>query len=241
MAKGPKITDEVINLIASVYLEHQDWRAKEIKKEVNVRLRRVNPKLPPDWPGLSAVQKELTKIRKRLTELPPEKQELDRPWSMATVMKYPIPPEALLSVLEVWVWTRENLKDAVFTIREAQWASRLYFLTSDTASLAKVARLYAWTEMVDEISEVRSPHHARDLRLFSLLTRQEITPEREAKILGKSGMRHLDADLERKWDAARREVSRVSDKEDRPSISFSIEEQKEEVHNERTHSKEGKE
>ena len=66
MAKGPVIPDDVKRDIAEVYLEHRDWRAKEIQSEVNSRLRKRNYKINPDWPGLSAVQKQLTQIRKNI-------------------------------------------------------------------------------------------------------------------------------------------------------------------------------
>ena len=48
MAKGPIITDRTRQIIAEVYLQHTDWRAKEIQDQVNRRMSGYGP-------GLSAI------------------------------------------------------------------------------------------------------------------------------------------------------------------------------------------
>ncbi len=142
MAKGPRITLEVESLITGAYLEHPEWRAKEIQSEVNTRLRKENPRVNPDWPGISAVQKALTNIRKNEAQLPPEEKELDQPWSIGTLVKHPIPPECLPAVLRAfYAERRTDVKtDEYFrigyefghktylTIREALWIARLSVL-----------------------------------------------------------------------------------------------------------------
>lgn len=125
MAKGPIITDEVKWLIAKIYLEHPDWRAKEVRMEVNTRLCKENPKLNPDWPGLSTVQKELTEIRKKYAARPPESTKLDEPWSLGSLVEYPIAPEALPVVISVYKKCMLE-EEPELTIREALWIGRLY-------------------------------------------------------------------------------------------------------------------
>ena len=101
MAKGPLITDRTRKMIADVYLKHRDWRAKEIQDAVN---RQMNGK----GPGLSAVQKELTKIRKRDAELSAESSELDMPWTTFSLAKYPVTPEAVPTLLKLAIWVLEH-------------------------------------------------------------------------------------------------------------------------------------
>jgi len=120
MAKGPLVTDAVEALIAAVYQKHPKWKASEVRNEVDYRLHKDNPKLPPGWPSLSTVQKVLAKIRKK-NELPPAPQA--KPWSTATLGDYPIPPEALPRVLELWRFRLD--RGEKLSIREAKWAARL--------------------------------------------------------------------------------------------------------------------
>jgi len=187
MAKGPIITPDVLELIAEVHLQHISWRAKEVRQEVNTRLRRENSHVDPEWPGLSAVQKELTKIREINDARTPESKRLDESWGTYSLAKYPIPPEALPSVLQVWVYVREKL-DEPFTIREALWVSRLYAATKDIATLAEFAMHHSLGERIRELSEFGRKHALStdfgDLELFSQVTGQEITPALESKVYG---------------------------------------------------------
>ena len=186
MAKGPKLTAEVMQCITLVYLKYPNWRAKEIQGEVNARLRRENLRVSPDWPGLSAIQKALTKIRKNDNERSPESKELDRLWNTASLVKYPIPPEALPTVLKVWVWMPENLNFPL-TIREALWVSRLYTVVKDVPLLTMRSQLHAIDERASEITG--EPRLSLDyfnntgLDIFSSMTGQALTPIRRKKIL----------------------------------------------------------
>jgi len=184
MAKGPIITAKVRQLIAEVYLQYPKWRAKEIRKEVSKRLVNENPISRPDWPGLSIIQKELVSIRRRNNEMAAESQGLDGPWGTSNLAEYPISPEALPSVLQVWVYVRENMNKP-FTIREAQWAGRLYATAKDIATLAKFALRHALNERIMFISgNTLGICYEENLDIFSHITEQEITCERESKIYG---------------------------------------------------------
>ena len=235
MARGTVLTEEVRRLIAEVYLGHRDWRAKKIQKEVIDRLHRVNPYVDPNWPGHSVVQKELTKMRRRHEEKSPN--PLDGPWSTASLAQYPIPPEALPSVLEVWVWTRVN-NSATFTIRQAQWAARLYAITKNTkeiVALVMLARGHALTENICELIGKPYVNSSNiDLLMFSLMTGPEITPEEQQKILGiseeqwlafKEAVKDAPGDVLR-WDAIAIREALVKNRI-------------KEAQNERSHSQEG--
>lgn len=161
MAKNPLITDDVKRVIAKIYLEHPDWRAKEIRDGVLARLHEQNPRSKLGWPGLSAVQKELTKQRKTNKARPHESNSLDEPWSLTTIKEYPIPPEALPLVLAVAHHKAFSPKQKL-TIREAKWIGRLYALTTEgdrndniiaiNATLERWAEEYALEERLTELS-----------------------------------------------------------------------------------------
>jgi hypothetical protein len=186
MARGNVLTENIKHLIAKVYLEHPDWRTRKIREEVINQWHQVSRNYDdPNWPGLSVVQKLLAKYRKRDAEELPESEGLSKPWSTMSMAKYPIPPEALPSVLQVWVWIRENT-NATFTIREAQWAARLYAVTKEIEFLGLLSRMHSIMELVSKLTGTSVEEfatHGVDLRIFEEMTGQKITPEREKKIL----------------------------------------------------------
>jgi hypothetical protein len=99
MAKGPVITEKVRQIIAETYLQHRDWRAKEIQNDVDNRLN-------GNGPGLSAIQKILTRMREKEEEERTLNQGtgLDVPWSLGSLgMKpeYELPPGIIPLVLEL--------------------------------------------------------------------------------------------------------------------------------------------
>ncbi|MFC1893933.1 hypothetical protein ACFLYR_07955 [Chloroflexota bacterium] len=237
MPLGPRINDTVKQLIAEVYLKHPDWRAKQVQHEVNI-------KLGSEYPGLSAVQKELQNIRKRDAERSTESKELDKPWTLSSLVEHPIPAEALPSVLQLWVLYREYdnyvrrlSPDSIFasteasqlnmlTIREAQWVGRLYSVTNDTEVLEALTKQCAYFERLTETSglrEVISKHFsAVTLALFSIITKEEITPERMKEIL---------YEYEEEDDRLGNAII----------IASILHRQKKEAQNEGTHNQEGKE
>jgi hypothetical protein len=175
MAKNPLITSEVKRVITKIYFEHPDWRAKEIRDEVETQLHEQNLHFKPGWPGLSAVQKELTTIRKRESERPSELDELDKPWSVGSLNKHPIPPESLPAVMRVYYAERldqrtfEYLKKAqnLLTIRQALWIARLATVYKDPVTLVYIARFYAMDERVAEVQGKSLETFAFDFSIYS--------------------------------------------------------------------------
>jgi hypothetical protein len=177
MAKGPIVEA----IIAAVYQKHPKWKAPEVRNEVSHLLRKDNPQIPSGWPSLSSVQKVLATVRKNMREIPLDPR--DKPWSTASMAQYPIPAEALPSILELWVWTRENLNSKL-TIRQAQWAARFYTVAKDTQDLSGFVRGHTLLEVTCElIGKPFEDSHIIDLVMFTLMTGQEISPERQKKIL----------------------------------------------------------
>jgi len=175
MPKGPTITHRVRELIAKVHYEHTDWRAKEVQHEVKALLAKGHPGLNPDWPGLSAVQKELNRLRKS-----PNPQ--DKPWNMLTLSEYELPPEALPAVLQAWFHTRLN-SSRPFTIREAKWVAWLHCTIKDINKLAKIASYYAELEYFREHYGPRHGFSLADHELFEIVTGQELSEEQIDKLL----------------------------------------------------------
>lgn len=135
MARGSIVTEEVRSLIASVFLQHRKWHAWEIQEEVNHTLK-------GNGPGISAIQKQLTKLRKAYEE---SDRELEEPWDNSAMARYSISPEALPEIMRVWKH-RLNWFN-VFSIRQAMWVARLYrLIPDDLVGLAHWSELYATTE-----------------------------------------------------------------------------------------------
>jgi len=175
MPRGPTIPPRVRELIARVYYEHTDWTAKEVQGEVNALVRKIHLRLKPDWPGLSAVQKELFSLRKS-----PNPQ--DRPWNILTLSEYELPADALPAVLETWVHTRLNSSRA-FTIREAKWVAWLHYVITDISQLTKVARSYALWEYAGERYGPRFVCPTADHELFEIMTGRKLSEEQRGKLL----------------------------------------------------------
>jgi hypothetical protein len=80
------------------------------------------------WPGKSpeieVLERKISHYRKEAIDGPE-----DKAWSVATIDKYPIPPQAIPAVLACQkLCFKDNL---VLSIREAKWVSRLYALMAE--------------------------------------------------------------------------------------------------------------
>jgi len=116
-----------------------------------------------DVPEIEVLERKISKYRQRVTADPQ-----DKPWSTATLDNYPIPPEALSSVLQAWVYTQEKM-DGMFTIRHAKWVSRLYAAIKDIRELTRLASSYATSELIGEISKKTTFNSSPlDLQLYAL-------------------------------------------------------------------------
>jgi hypothetical protein len=80
------------------------------------------------WPGKSpeieVLERKISHYRKHAIDGPE-----DKAWSMATIDKDRIPPQAIPAILACWKRCLQD--DTVLTIREAKWVSRLYPLMAE--------------------------------------------------------------------------------------------------------------
>jgi hypothetical protein len=122
MAGGPKITDQIQQLIVETYLEHPDWVAKEVQKAVDDEVRRRG--LAIRGPGLSAVQKKLAAYRSSFSKQASLKT-FQTPWSLGSLCNDDIAPDAIPVIYVVQKLRRLREEDPL-TVLEAKWVARLY-------------------------------------------------------------------------------------------------------------------
>lgn len=215
-----KLTDELKREINRIRLKHKNqWKAPDIRDGLRLfledKVKEEFNKGGLNWdntlireeaemllPGLSSIQKYLKKTKPNYDK----NRREDDLWSLATLTDASIPPEALLHVVEAWVYNREVRKGGFFTIREAKWISRLYLtFKDDQEKLVRVALFYAEEELVNEVAGVSfwvgQPEGI--LNLYREFTGVILTDERRDLILGKneiiSGNYRPQSTAERKY------------------------------------------
>lgn len=132
MPRGPKIDRNIERLILQVHEVNPDLTAKEIQFELwKTREWKLIPEnsLPKNWPGVDAIQKLIKDARDKKIRIGPDPKE--RPWSLISLTKYPVPPEAIPFILKVWARSME--KNDPLTISQALWISRIYTLFKSKA------------------------------------------------------------------------------------------------------------
>jgi hypothetical protein len=104
------------------------------------------------WPGKSpeieVLERKISYYRKHAID-----DLEDKAWSMATIDKYPVPPQAIPAILACC--KRRFKDDAVLTIREAKWVSRLYGLMAE-----EVRQDFAWRHGVKWLESEPSYNNA---------------------------------------------------------------------------------
>jgi hypothetical protein len=172
------IIPTVKRLIISEALENRQKPRRALAVELATKIERMGEIVPSE----ETIERLISKARNH-------DDPRDKPWSTASMADKDctIPAEALPSILELWVWARENHWSHEFTIRQAQWAARFYTVTKDMRTLLTLSRERAFEEAACDISgtAIDNPHHL-DLWIFSHMTGQTLTLERQKKIIGAS-------------------------------------------------------
>lgn len=189
MAGGPKITEQIQQLIVDTYLEHPDWVAKQVQKAVDDEVRRKG--LATQGPGLSAVQKKLAAYRSSFNKQASLKT-FKTPWSLGSLCDDDISPDATPVILAVQKLRRLR-EEAPLTVPEAKWVARLYrfvhpILKTDALQsvvnedklndLSIWAQWYAARELAAKVANI--PLDTSDFDLAMAAGRMEII----AKFLG---------------------------------------------------------
>lgn len=150
--RGPKISPKVRVIIAEEYLHNPKRPAKVVMLEVHRKLHELKWQARPGWPGLSAVQKELAKINKKLKGNMPDEE--DNLWHLSALAKVDIPAEALPEIMRAWAKAVKD--DERFTIRQAKWIGRLYYAfrnVADSDQIVRQAYAMAWKEKAMRVLE----------------------------------------------------------------------------------------
>lgn len=154
-----------------------------------------------------ALAVELKQLIEEIGEVPPTEETIiqmisksrrvdhypeDDPWSLATLEQYPLAPEAIPSVLKVWVYHEEHYWEEVseekepgmqFSIRDAKWAARLYSAIKDIKLLTIAAVNYAFFERVAKTLDLVFDSTELDLMIYSYITGEKVTGTRRETIL----------------------------------------------------------
>ena len=144
-----------------------------------------------------ALAMELRKSIEEMGEIPPSEETMiklisegrhrqpnpeDLPWSLESLDKFPIPPEALPLILQAWVYFREYYQIPL-SIRHAKWIARLCFVVKDMKALSAAAITQANVEIMTSILDEKPNAVFGVLELFTLLTGEEIQGKRRKNIL----------------------------------------------------------
>jgi hypothetical protein len=141
--------------------------------------------------GQVAILPQVSTIEKKIQKYNKEPTKLDGPWSISSLPEFPIAPEALPTVIELWLSKRDHL-NCDLTIREAQWVGRLYAVAKNMPLhlLSLIVDMYANSERMAELLNIPvipgKDHFTRetDLAIYETMTGKEIPQERANKILG---------------------------------------------------------
>jgi hypothetical protein len=121
------IGDEEELQICHYTLEFRNMKRTKLAEKIQDEVR---------WPGkppeIEVLERKISRYRKQAIDYPE-----DEPWSMATLDKHPISPEAIPAVLACWKQLAQS--DTLLTIREAKWVSRLYALMAE-----EIRRDFTW-------------------------------------------------------------------------------------------------
>ncbi len=192
MASGQHLDDYVRYIVAAIHRDHSDWTAKRVHQALHDRLKREHyPRKSAAWPSLSAIQKQMGKIREAESERGLDPDPEDRPWCVVSLAKYDMPPEALPVVLEAWA--KSLVANTPLTIREAKWVARLVHIVSDLDALVDRAMSYAAVEAtMQEIGRypTKPETFAKflwDMDTFLYRDKQPHDPELERRLMEKYG------------------------------------------------------
>ena len=162
VGRGPHIPDEWKKHIMHQALTEVNTPRMLLADEILEQMRQSGGARGDKLPDRESIAKLISRARNH-------DDPQDKPWSMATIDQYPIPPEALPAVLRVWKSRLE--KDTGFIIREAKWVSRLSALQQeqDIEKLSFTANRYALVEKVSELQKDTGSTLSLDLLLVGLL------------------------------------------------------------------------
>ena len=157
MSQGPKISNKVKRIIYEEALRDRSYP----RTAVAAKLADIIEKMGEPVPKLETLEKMISHARNHAPS------PLDAPWSLGSLVEYPIAAEDLPRVLQVFVQQEVVNKHRPpeiqhpLTIRQALWAARLSPLIEDVTMIFIHAQIYASRDRACEVSG--SPFDTTDL------------------------------------------------------------------------------
>ena len=164
------VTDDIKRTILKLITTEKDFEKKKkhpaqwYRDEVARQLKLANE----DNPSLRSYENVLKSMRMSIKADDPQ----EKPWNTSILNQepYPMTPEAISAILKVWAYRIikefdfEDDKKPVpeVTVRQAKWISRLSSYITDTQRLSYMAKVYADSDRIDDITGGPSDHTLDD-------------------------------------------------------------------------------
>ena len=187
MAKGAVMTTQIKNLIAKIYLNDRSIKPTPAREKLLTRMKEIglDKIFGHDYPSVSSVSKELTRIRNNDENRALGLKDLDKPWSVLSLADFPLPPEALPFALKAWAQALVSDKRPL-TIRQANWIGRLYHIYSkDTDSLFRMVEYISFQEYIAQITENYqvNPQDTHHIWLNNLLLYLDLDERKDTDVI----------------------------------------------------------
>ncbi len=118
---------------------------------------------PTQFPQKRKIHYIVEEAKKQYGLLPDDIKSEGEAWSMASLERYPIPADALPSVLRLWRFCL--LQGYVLSIREVKWAAWLQSVITNTAMLQVWSRIYTDRELLCKMKQITVITHDLDASL----------------------------------------------------------------------------
>lgn len=153
--KGPRIKPSLKQTIVSEAIRYPTKPRAALAAELQDLIERMGEISPTD----ETLMRMISEARNK------EESPLDKPWHMATLKDYPLPTEAIPSILAVLESQEMFTRQREVTIRQALWISRIHTVVKPKDDLMKIAWYYAFNERISEVSHTDFNTYEYDRRL----------------------------------------------------------------------------
>jgi len=150
------ITLTIKRLIISEALKKPPKPRRALAIELMDKIERMGEVVPTE----ETIERLISEARNH------EPNPLDEPWRMLDIVKYPISPDTLPIVLEVW--GDQVVLQAQISIREALWIARLYHIFKEAQ--IDLFELPPWRFLKGELADHMKDYYSKHSRLLLIIT-----------------------------------------------------------------------
>lgn len=217
--KRAKIGVEQEAIIAKFALDFRDMPRTKLAEKIQAEV-----KWPGKAPEIEVLERKISLYRKD------SDSPQDKPWTLDSLRDYPLPPDALPKLFQIWLYKQGSPLERPLSIREARWAAQLSSMTDDIELLRLMAEMCTEWELIGELTgtaQLSSP--TTILYIYSQLTAMDDKKLKE---------HHQDILSEKLGFGTRRGETMEGLKAFYGDEFIRATKSKKEAHNERTHSQE---